>query len=87
MYNTLDEAFEKILSPQEDCFIEVNRYLDNCDGEDRKELISELKLDYKINDIYHMSAFDKLNDFEAFELFLEIKKKQYYKMGYFEEEG
>ena len=72
-------------SPQEDLFIEVNKYLEICNGEDRKELISELKLDYKLNDIYHMSDFDKLNDFEAFEFFREIKQKQYYKMGYFEE--
>lgn len=73
-------------SPQADLFIEVCKYLDIGDSEDRNALISELKEDYGIKDIYHFSSFETLSDWAAFELFREIKQKQYYKMGYFEEE-
>ena len=85
MYDTMDEVIGKILSPQEDCFIEANRYLNHCDAEERRELLLELKLDYGIKDPLFLEGYLLLSDFAAFELFSELKQKQYYKMGYFEE--
>ncbi len=73
-------------SPQADLFVEINKYLDICNNEERYDLFLELKLDYNVKDPLFLESYEGLSDFAAFELFCEIKQMQYYKMGYLEEE-